>query len=161
MTPLHGIDSVEVRLILNILHYIITVAFLRQYCVNVKPIPMIHIIDNLPLNIVGFRATGDVSEKDFTGIVFPEVKALVEKTGKLNYLLLLDTPVKNFTIGAWLKDALLGIKNLTKWNRAAIVSDSAVIRKFTDIFSVLIPGEFKGFERADLKDAIDWTAEKR
>lgn len=121
---------------------------------------MIHVIDNLPTNIVGFRATGEVNEKDFTAVVIPWVKAIVEKTGKLNYLLLLDTSVKNFTFGAWIKDALLGIKNLTKWNRVAIVSDSKIIRLFTDVFSVLIPGEFKGFEYSELKHAIDWTAEK-
>jgi hypothetical protein len=121
---------------------------------------MIHVIDNLPANMVGFRATGEVNEKDFISIVIPRVKAVVEKAGKLNYLLLLDTSVKNFTFGAWIKDALLGIKNLTKWNRAAIVSDSKIIRLFTDVFSVLIPGEFKCFEHSDLKHAIDWTAEK-
>jgi hypothetical protein len=121
---------------------------------------MIQLIDNLPANMVGFRATGEVNKNDFNAVVIPHVKAVVEKTGKLNYLLLLDTSVKNLTFGAWIKDALLGIKNLTKWNRAAIVSDSAMIRKFTDIFSVLIPGEFKGFEYNDLKQAIDWTAEK-
>jgi hypothetical protein len=121
---------------------------------------MIYVIDNLPANMVGFRATGEVNENDFTSVVIPRVKAVMEKTGKLNYLLLLDTSLKNFTFGAWIKDALLGIKNLTRWNRAAIVSDSAIIRKFTDMFSVLIPGEFKGFEHTDLKQAIDWTAEK-
>lgn len=121
---------------------------------------MIQLIDNLPSNMVGFRATGEVTETDFTKLVIPQVKAQVEKTGKLNYMLILDTSVKNFTLGAWLKDALLGIKNLTKWNRAAIVSDSAVIRSFTAIFSVLIPGEFKGFEHNDLKAAIAWTSEK-
>jgi hypothetical protein len=75
-------------------------------------------------------------------------------------MLILDTSVKNFTWGAWVKDALLGIKNLTKWNRAAIVSDSGFIRKFTDIFSIFMPGEFKGFEHHNLKAAIDWTAER-
>jgi hypothetical protein len=121
---------------------------------------MMHLIDNLPTNMVGFRATGEITENDFTSLVIPQVKAHVEKTGKLNYLLVLDTSVKNFTLGAWLKDALLGIKNLTKWNRAAIVSDSSGVRKFTDIFSVFMPGEFKGFEHEELKEAIDWAAEK-
>lgn len=119
-----------------------------------------HIIDNLPTNVVGFRATGEVTENDFTHLVIPQVKAQVEKAGKLNYMLILDTSVKNFTTGAWLKDAILGIKNLTKWNRAAIVSDSTIIRKFTDIFSFFMPGEFKGFEHKELKDAIHWTAER-
>lgn len=121
---------------------------------------MMHLIDNLPTNMVGFRATGEVTEHDFTSLVIPQVKAQVEKTGKLNYMLILDTSVKNFTLGAWLKDVLLGLKNLTKWNRAAIVCDSSIIRKFTDIFSIFMPGEFKGFEFKNLKAAIDWTAER-
>lgn len=121
---------------------------------------MIHQIDNLPENMVGFRATGVITEEDFTETVMPKVKALIEKSNKLNYMLVLDTSVKNFTIGAWMKDAMMGIKHLIKWNRAAIVSDVESIRIFTNIFSLLIPGEFKGFEHKDLQAAIDWTSEK-
>jgi hypothetical protein len=54
----------------------------------------------------------------------------VEKIDKINFLLLLDTPVENFTAGAWMEDALLGVKHLTKWNRAGIVSDSDKVIKF-------------------------------
>jgi hypothetical protein len=121
---------------------------------------MIHFLENLPTNMVGFKATGEITENDFTDIVMPKVKALIDKTDKLNYLLVLETSVKNFTIGAWMKDAMMGIKHLTKWNRAAIVSDVEAIRNFTDFFSYLMPGEFKGFEHKDLQLAIDWTSEK-
>jgi hypothetical protein len=110
--------------------------------------------------VVGFRATGEVTEKDFTDIVMPKVKELVDRTDKLNYLLVLDTSLKNFTVGAWMKDALMGIKHLLKWNRAAIVTDVESIRTFTDAFSLFIPGEFKGFEHKDLQKAIDWVSEK-
>ena len=116
-------------------------------------------MENLPPNMVGFRATGEVTETDFTDIVMPKVKELIEKTDKLNYMLVLDTSVKNFTAGAWFKDAIMGIKHLIKWNRAAIVSDVEAIRTFTNIFSVVMPGEFKGFEHKDLEAAISWTSE--
>ncbi len=121
---------------------------------------MIHFLENLPSNIVGFKATGEITEADFTDTVLPKVKALIDKTDKLNYLLLLETSVKNFTIGAWMKDVMMGIKNLTKWNRVAIVSDEEAIRNFTNFFSYLMPGEFKGFEHKDLHEAIDWVSEK-
>ena len=91
----------------------------------------------------------------------PAVQELVNRTGKINYLLVLETPLKNFSAGAWLKDAVMGIKHLLKWNRAAIVTDTESIRTFTDLFGIVIPGEFRGFEHNDLKAAIDWTAEKR
>jgi len=122
---------------------------------------MISKIDNLPSNMVGFKARGEITEKDFTDLVMPAVQELVNRTGKINYLLVLETPLKNFSAGAWLKDAVMGIKHLLKWNRAAIVTDTESIRTFTDLFGIVIPGEFRGFEHNDLKAAIDWTAEKR
>ncbi len=121
---------------------------------------MIQHLKDLPANMVGFKATGEITEKDFTETVMPKVKALIDKTDQLNYLLVLETSVNNFTIGAWMKDAMMGIKALTKWNRAAIVSDVEAIRTFTKFFSYLMPGEFKGFEHKDLQHAIDWVSEK-
>jgi hypothetical protein len=121
---------------------------------------MITFIENLPDNMVGFKATGEVDERDFTEVVMPKVKELVERNGKLNYMLVLDTSIKNFSLGAWFKDATMGIKFITKWNKAAIVTDVDGIITFTDVFSFLSPGEFKGFERKDLQTAIDWCSEK-
>ena len=121
---------------------------------------MIHHLPDLPSNIVGFKAIGEITEVDFSETVMPKVQALIDKTGKLNYLLVLETSVKNFTLGSWIKDAMMGIKHLTKWNRAAIVSDVEAIRTFTNFFSYLMPGEFKGFEHKDLDQAIDWVSEK-
>lgn len=120
---------------------------------------MIQQITDLLENMVGLRASGEVIKDDFD-IVLQKVEEIVEKTGKLNYLLYLETSPANFTIGAWVKDGLLGVQNLTKWNRAAIVSDSEMVKKFTDVFSDIMPGEFRGFEMDNLQHAIDWTSEK-
>ena len=120
---------------------------------------MIEKIKDLPPNMVGFRSEGEVVKEDFDSVI-EEVSTLVEKTGKLNYLLFLDNSPADFTIGAWLQDALLGIKNITKWNRAAIVTDSETVRKFTDLFSKVMPGTFRGFRKEEYDLAIDWTSEK-
>ena len=121
---------------------------------------MIYAIENLPANMVGFKAIGNITENDFSKIVIPTVKVLIDKTDKLNYLLVLDTSIKNFSKEAWFENAMMGMKNLTKWNRAAIVSDVTAIKVFTNIFSVLMPGEFKVFEHSQLQEAIDWVSEK-
>lgn len=81
----------------------------------------------------------------------PKLKALIDKIDILNYLLVLENSIKNFTLGAWVKDALMGIKYLSKWNRATIFTDVETIRNFTDFFSFLVPVEFKGFEHKDLQ----------
>lgn len=121
---------------------------------------MIELLPNIPENMVGFRALGEVTKEDFTDVVMPKVERLVAATDKLNYMLVLDTSVKDFTASAWLQDILLGIKNLTKWNRAAIVTDSNTIQNFTAVFSLLMPGDFKGFDKIDIDEAVDWVSEK-
>lgn len=128
---------------------------------NLKNQTLIYYLQTLPSNMVGFKAIGEITENDFTQIILPKVKQLIEKTDKLNYLLMLETSLKKFTIGAWMKDSMMGIKYLSKWNRATIVSDVAAIRNFTNFFSYLMPRAFKGFEHSDLQKAIDWVSEKK
>ena len=120
---------------------------------------MITQITDVPNNMVAFRADGEVTKEDFE-LVKDQVSDLVEDTGKLNYLLFLDNSPKDFTQGAWVQDALLGISNITKWNRAAIISDSEAVIKFTDAFSKVMPGEFKGYHKAEYERAVDWVSEK-
>jgi hypothetical protein len=119
---------------------------------------MITIIPDVPKNIAAFKANGEITKEDFENLVFPHVKAKVNTFNELNYLLYLDTDLDQFTFGAWFQDALLGLKNITKWNRAAIVTDKKGVQNFTDIFSVLMPGEFKSFPKEDLANAIFWCA---
>jgi SpoIIAA-like len=119
---------------------------------------MITQLKNIPNTMVGFRASNEVTKDDFDKIVLPAVAELVQRTDELNYLLVLDTPIKNFTLGAWIKDALLGLNNLSKWNRAAIVSDSDNIIAFTNMFSNVMPGEFKGFTPDQLDEATKWVS---
>ena len=70
---------------------------------------MITQIQNLPDNIVVFKASYEVTEEDFTQDVMLKVKELIAKTDTLNYMLILDTSVKNFTARAWFNDAVMGV----------------------------------------------------
>lgn len=120
---------------------------------------MIEQIKDLPPNMVGFRSSGEVTKDDFD-LVHQQVDLLVENTGKLNYLLFMDNDVSDFTIGAWIQDKLLGLQNIIDWNRVAIVSDSEGVIKFTNVFSKLIPGEFRGYHKKDYLEAVAWVSEK-
>lgn len=118
---------------------------------------MIVQIPDLPANMVGFRADGEVTKDDFE-IIKHQVASLVEKTGQLNYLLFLDNSPADFTLGAWMQDALLGINHITKWNRAAIISDSEAVINFTAVFSKVMPGEFRGYHKPEYQTAVDWVS---
>lgn len=120
---------------------------------------MIRQLTGIPSNMVAFSAEGEVSEDDFKTVVFPAVEKVVTRTGELNYLMVINTPLSAFKAGAWLQDAVLGLKQLTNWNRVAILSDSDALNTFTNIFSVLVPGEFKGYDITKLDEAVEWVSE--
>ena len=119
---------------------------------------MLTIIPDLPDNVVGVKATGEVTRQDFNAVVMPAVDALASQTDKVNYLLLLETDISKFQAGAWMKDAILGLKHLFKWNRVAVVTDQKAVEKFTDVFSYAVPGNYKGFSTAELETAKQWVA---
>ena len=121
---------------------------------------MVYQLHNLPLNIVGFNAIENSTEKDSSETNFPKVKQRIVKIEQLNYLLVHESTVKNFTADACLKDAPINIKKLTNWKRIAIVSDSNAIKNFANLFNCLMSEEFKGCEHKDMLKAIDWVAEK-
>jgi hypothetical protein len=121
---------------------------------------MIQLI-NSPHNVVAFAASGEVTKKDYEDIVVPAVDALVKETGELNFLLELDTTIGNYTVGAWYEDLMLGLKNFEKWHRAAIVTDSDTIIAFTNGFSYIAPGEYKGFKKESIHEAMLWVSGKR
>jgi hypothetical protein len=121
---------------------------------------MLQFINDLPDHVIGIRATGDVTKDDMDKVLLPKIDELVERQGQINYLLVLQTDVKNFTIAAWWDDLKIGLKHFTKWNKIAIVTDQAVVEKFTDVFSITIPGESRGYKLSELDEAVKWISEK-
>lgn len=121
---------------------------------------MIEQLIHVPLNVAAFRASGTITEDDFKLVVVPAMERMAERLGQVNYLLVLDTSITNFSFGAWMQEILLGIKNLTRWKRVAIVSGSDGIAAFSDLFSVFVPGEFRGFYHEQMQTAIDWASGK-
>ena len=119
---------------------------------------MITILNDVPGNVIGFRATGEVDKEDYKNVVIPAIDKHVKQHGKINFMLVLDTAIKNFSIGAFLQDLGVGLKHFTKWQKMAIVSEYDGVNKFTDFFSYIAPGEAKGFTHAEINEAKQWVS---
>ena len=119
---------------------------------------MITKIETAPDNVAAFRASGEVKKEDYDTIVIPAVDALVKKQGEINFMLILDTSLSNFSLGAFMKDLGVGLKHFTSWHKMAIISESAAINNFTDFFSYISPGEAKGFTHEQLDEANAWVS---
>jgi hypothetical protein len=121
---------------------------------------MLQFINDLPDYVVGIRATGIVDKEDYERVLIPRMEELSKKQGKVNYLLVLETDLKNFTAAAWWEDFKLGVKNLTKWGKIAIVTDQKSVERLGDVFTHFIPGESRGFKISELNEAMRWVTEK-
>ncbi|MCW3090653.1 MAG: hypothetical protein JWP81_1722 [Ferruginibacter sp.] len=119
---------------------------------------MLSIMSDLPPHVLGVRATGAVTKEDFDNVLKPALESLRKRNGKINYLLLLETTVSNFTVGAWLDDVMLGIKHYSHWNRIAIVTNEKLVEKFSDAFNFVVPGNSKGFTLSELAAAKEWVS---
>lgn len=121
---------------------------------------MLQFINNLPDDVVGIHAIGEVTDDDYDEVLIPRLDDLAKRQGKIKYLLVLETDVSNFTVAAWWDDLKLGLKHFTQWNKIAIVSDQKGVQWFTDTFTHFIPGKSKGFALDELDAAIKWITEK-
>lgn len=121
---------------------------------------MLELIPGLPEHVVGVRATGEVHKDDLETVLIPALDRQVEQYDAIYYLLLLETDIRNWDLGAWISDAKAGIKHLTKWTKIAVVTDQENVQRFTDLFSKITPGEARGYPLAALETAKAWLAQK-
>ena len=106
-----------------------------------------------------FVQPAPLPEDDYYNVINPVVKKVADTQGKINYMLILNTPLKNYTLGAWIEDGLLGFRYFSKWKKLAIVTEKDSIKKFTDTFGIFIPCPTKGFKMEDINLAKEWISD--
>ncbi len=85
---------------------------------------MLQFIKDLPDHVIGIRATGEVNKEDYVKVLIPRMEELVRRQGEIDYLLVLETDVQNFSVAAWMEDFKLGLKEFPASGRkSAIVTD--------------------------------------
>jgi SpoIIAA-like len=119
---------------------------------------MLELLTDFPDNVVAVRANGRVVRADYKNVLLPAVKALYKRKGHVSLLLLLETKISRYSMGALIEDAKLGVNYFMKWHRVAIVSAGKGIKRFTNIFGKLVPGEYKGFLINELEEAKKWVS---
>jgi hypothetical protein len=119
---------------------------------------MLQLINDLPANVVGIDAKGTVTKEELENILIPAIDDLIARTGKIHYLLVLHTDLKNWDWGAWVSDAKIGLKYFTRWAKIAVVTDNNAVSTFTAAFSGLVPGDAKAFRMSELEEAKKWVA---
>ena len=117
---------------------------------------MVTEINNLKSGTVGFRMIEEVTKEDYDKVILPVIKKSAERYTTLNLLLVVSTDLSKFTVGAWIKDAVFGLKNLTTFDRVALISDSEVVKGFASVANTILPGNYKYYPLSEEANAKTW-----
>ncbi|MBM7506032.1 STAS/SEC14 domain-containing protein [Agromyces aurantiacus] len=118
---------------------------------------MIELLDDLPSDVIGFRAVGTVTASDYREVLDPAIDAAAASSGKLDLVLVIDDEFDHYSLGAMMEDAKLLGRPLSIWDRAAFVTDRDVLTGIAVAFGGLVPGEFRVFPLDRLDEAIAWV----
>ncbi len=117
---------------------------------------MLELIPDLPDNVLGIRAIGDVEDDDYDDVLVPAIEDRLSRHDKIRFLYVLGSEFDWYEADAMWEDAKLGAKTFTSYERIAVVTDSNFVRRSVKAFGWLMPGEVKIFGVGDLPAATSW-----
>ncbi|MEW6764783.1 MAG: STAS/SEC14 domain-containing protein [Pseudomonadota bacterium] len=120
---------------------------------------MIEVIPNMPDNIVGFVATGEVSAQDYETVFIPAIESTLKENEKVRILYHIAPEFTGFTAGALWDDVKIGVAHLRAWEKIAVVTDSDWIRRTGGFLNFVLPCPVKVFPNAELDEATQWIAD--
>jgi hypothetical protein len=113
-------------------------------------------LPDLPGNVVGIRAVGDIEDDDYEDVLIPAVEAALEGRDKIRLLYVLGPEFEGYENDAVWEDAKFGAHHLFDFERVAVVTDVTWISRGVRWFAFAIPGKVKVFPDAALDDARAW-----
>jgi hypothetical protein len=120
---------------------------------------MIEQIKDLPDNVLGFSAKGVVTGSDYETVIVPAVKAALSKNQKVRFLYHIGEDFSRFDATAIWEDTKVGLKNLSSWERIAVVTDIEWVRMAVQMFSFLLYGSVRVFHNGEMPTARHWVSE--
>jgi hypothetical protein len=119
--------------------------------------PMLRPIADLPEGVLGFEATGEIQASDYRDVLMPAVREVWERWDEVRIVLVFER-WEGMSSGAAWEDLKVGMKNLTKWKRIALVTDLDWMITVASLFGWMTPGDLKRFPVAEREQAIAWAA---
>ena len=119
---------------------------------------MIRVLTGMPDGVLGLEAVDDVEKEDYEKVVVPAIERAIAEHDKVRLVYVLGHEFDDYEGGAVWEDLKLGAKHPTAFERIAVVTDARWARPAMKVFSVLWPGQARGFKLSELEAAKTWVA---
>lgn len=119
----------------------------------IEPIP-------LPVdNVIGFRIDGKINSEDVSRIA-DVIEARLERHPKLRVYAEVER-FSGMSVEAFLKDITFSLRHFRHFEREAIVSDAAWLKKLADIGDRMFPSiEVRHFSVSEKDKALEWIIDQ-
>jgi hypothetical protein len=117
---------------------------------------MIEILNNFPDNVIALSCKGQVTQKDYDGILVPAILEALKRHDKIRLLYKTSTDFTGYDPSALWEDLKIGVEHPTRWERVAVVTDVGWIVQMMRLFSFLMPCPVKLFPPSEAAQAHAW-----
>lgn len=117
---------------------------------------MLELLSDLPDQIVGVKAKGEVTAQDYQAILVPAVEERLARHKRLRLLYVLGEEFTGFTGAAAWEDAKIGMRHFASFERIAVISDAEWIQHMVKAFGFVIPGEVRVYSQSGFDEARSW-----
>ena len=118
---------------------------------------MIETIEGFPDNVVAVTAKGKVTKNDYEQVLIPAVESTLKRHHKIRLYYELGSQFSGIDAGAAWDDFKVAVEHLTRWERAAVVTDVDWLIHMVNAFRFLIPGQIRVFPAAQAAEAKAWV----
>jgi hypothetical protein len=119
---------------------------------------MIRLLRDMPAGVVGLEAIDDVEKEDYENVLVPAVEQALAEHGKVRLVYVLGNEFDDYESDAVWEDLKLGAGHPASFERVAVVTDAKWVGPSLKLFSVLWPGQARGFKLDELEAAKTWAA---
>jgi len=117
---------------------------------------MITILPESESNILGVRATAQLTDADYTDVWIPALEAIIDKYGKARAFLYMDAEFEGWEASALWDDAKFGLKHNDDFEKIAIVGGPGWVRWSIKLLIPFLKCQVKMFRDSELENAWDW-----
>ena len=116
----------------------------------------LHAMTDVPPGVVGFEVSGRLEASDYRDTLLPALREAAAG-GEIRVVIVMPA-FEGFTPGAFWQDMKMGVDLWRAWKRMALVTDVEWMKRGTEWFGWMTPGEVKQFPLAERAAAIAWAA---
>ncbi len=118
---------------------------------------MLELIQDLPDNVIGVRASGEVDDDDYEDVLVPAIQASLQDHDKIRLLYVLGAEFTGYDADAMWDDVKLGMRTFNSYERIAVVTDAPWMRRSVKAFGWLMPGDVNVYHLDAIDEARDWV----